>query len=400
MTTTPTAFVPHTQVARASRAQGPLAGLTFAAKDVFAVRGHRNTAGHPAWEHSHEPALHDAQVVSQLLEAGAGLVGVTILDELAYSLAGQNMHYGTPVNPRARQRLCGGSSCGSAAAVAACLCDFAIGTDTGGSIRVPASFCGLFGLRPSHGRLSLEGVVPLAPSFDTAGFMARDAETFARVASVLLGPAQNTRPALLLFAEDAFAACAPEVRTLLFSALTRAARALEVPLEPVTISPAGFTPMRTAFRRLQAREVWATHGAWVTAEAPAFSPAVAERFAMARTLFESGEGDAQDSAIRATLRENLDALLTPHVLLCMPAAPGIAPRVDETGRALDVFRTATLELTSLASLTGVPQLVVPAREYQDAPLGLSFISERGSDAWLAALAGLLADSLAPEASRP
>jgi amidase len=127
---------------------------------------------------------------------------------------------------------------------------------------------------------------------------------------------------------------------------------------------------------------------------------VAERFAKARTHFESGEGDAQDSAIRATLRENLDALLTPHVLLCMPAAPGIAPRVDETGRALDVFRTATLELTSLASLTGVPQLVVPAREYQDAPLGLSFISERGSDAWLAALAGLLADSLAPEASRP
>jgi amidase len=340
-------------------------------------------------------------MVSALLDAGAGLVGVTILDELAYSLAGQNPHYGTPVNPRAPQRLCGGSSCGSAAAVAACLCDFAIGTDTGGSIRVPASFCQLFGLRPSHGRMSTEGVVPLAPSFDTAGFLARDAKTFERVASVLLGPAQNTRPVRLLVAEDAFQRVEPELRALLQSALMRAAAAMELTVDAVTLTGEsfGFDRLRTAFRRLQAREVWATHGAWVTRESPAFSPRVAERFAMARALFESGEGDAEDSAVRAALREKLDAMLTPHVLLCLPAAPGIAPRVDESGPALEAFRAATLELTSPASLAGVPQLVVPARERDGAPLGLSFMAERGSDAWLCALCGLLSDALAPEASR-
>ena len=401
MTLSPVAFVPHTQVARASRAHGPLSGLSFAAKDVFAVRDHRSSAGHPAWEHTHEAALHDAPLVAELLDAGAGLLGVTILDELAYSLAGQNPHYGTPLNPRAPQRLCGGSSCGSAAAVAACLCDFALGTDTGGSVRVPASFCQLFGLRPSHGRLSLEGVVPLAPSFDTAGFLARDAKTFERVAGVLLGPAQNTRPVRVLVAEDAFLRCEPEVRTQLHSALHRASHALELSLEPVTLTSNefGFDTLRTAFRRLQAREVWATHGAWVTRETPDFSSPVAERFAMARALFDSGEGDAEDSAVRAALRHKLDAMLTPHVLLCLPAAPGIAPRVDESGPALEAFRAATLELTSPASLAGVPQLVVPARELSGAPLGLSFMAERGADAWLAALSGLLADALAPEASR-
>jgi amidase len=399
MTQTPLAFVPHTQVARASRAQGPLAGLSFAVKDVFAVRDHRSSAGHPAWERSHEPAHHDARAVSQLLEAGAGLVGVTILDELAYSLAGQNPHYGTPVNPRAPQRLCGGSSCGSAAVVAASFCDFALGTDTGGSVRVPASFCGLLGIRPSHGRLSVEGVVPLAPSFDTVGFLAREVETFERVASVLFGAAQPTRPVHLLVAEDAFARCEPELRTLLRTTLGRAARALELPPEPVQLAPRGFEPLRTAFRRLQAREVWATHGQWVTRESPEFSGPVGERFAMARKLFESGEGDAEDSALRKSLRDTLDAMLAPHVLLCLPAAPGIAPRLDESGPELEAFRAATLELTAPASLAGVPQLVVPAREYQGAPVGLSFLAERGSDAWLCAVAAQLTGALAADGTR-
>jgi amidase len=393
MTSTPVAFVPHTQVARARRGEGPLSGLSFAAKDLLDIRGHAASAGHPAWAATHGAAERDAPVLASLLAAGADLVGVTIMDELAYSLAGQNPHYGTPANPRAPQRLCGGSSCGSAAAVAACLCDFALGTDTGGSLRVPASFCGLFTLRPTHGRLSTEGVVPLAPSFDTLGFLARDAATFERVAAHLFGAAAELKPRRILVARDAFARTEPAARAVLEAALQQLLDKLGLGAERIDVARPGFEALRTAFRRLQGREVWATHGTWVTRVAPDFSPAVRERFAMARGLFESGEGQADDEALRAGLRDDLDRMLEPGVLLCLPAAPGIAPRLDDGGPQLEAARAATLELTSIASLAGVPQLVVPARVLSDAPLGLSFVAARGADAWLSGLAGNLHEAV-------
>jgi amidase len=396
MTKTPVAFVPHTQVARPRRGEGVLSGLTFAAKDLFDIRGHAASAGHPAWAASHAAAERDAPLVSALLRAGADLVGVTIMDELAYSLAGRNPHFGTPQNPRAPQRLCGGSSCGSAAAVAACLCDFALGTDTGGSLRVPASFCGLFTMRPSHGRVTNEGVVPLAPSFDTAGFLARDAATFGRVAGLMFG-AQGSPvlPRRVLVARDFFARAEPGVRALLENALAQALDRLGLGAERIDVARPGPEALRTAFRRLQGREVWATHGPWVTRVAPDFSPPVRERFAMARALHESGEGQALDEALRAGLRDDLDRLLEPEVVLCLPTVPGIAPRLDDSGPQLEAARAATLELTSLASLTGVPQLVLPAGEHQGAPVGLSFMSACGSDAWLGGLAGSLHDALVP-----
>lgn len=394
MTSTPVAFVPHTHVARARRSEGALSGLTFAAKDLFDVRGHVSSAGHPAWAASHGAAERDAPAVAALLAAGADLVGVTIMDELAYSLAGQNPHFGTPGNPRSPQRLCGGSSCGSAAAVAACLCDFALGTDTGGSLRVPASFCGLYTLRPTHGRVSSEGVVPLAPSFDTVGFLTRDANTFERVAGLFFGvPQAPAPPRRVLVARDAFGRVEPPVRALLEAALAHLLDKLGLAAEPIDVARPGFEALRTAFRRLQGREVWATHGAWVTRAKPDFSPPVRDRFAMARALHESGEGQGEDEALRESLRADLDGLLEPEVLLCLPAAPGIAPRIDDGGPQLEAARAATLELTALASLTGVPQLVVPAREHLGAPVGLSFVSARGSDAWLSAQAGSLHDAL-------
>jgi amidase len=277
--------------------------------------------------------------------------------------------------------------------VAACLCDFALGTDTGGSLRVPASFCGLFTLRPTHGRVSSEGVVPLAPSFDTVGFLARDAATFERVGALLFGPPAETKPRRVLVADDAFARAEPAARALLEAALQQLLDKLGLRAERIDVARPGLEALRTAFRRLQGREVWATHGAWVTRTAPDFSPAVRERFAMARALFESGEGKADDEALRATLRADLDRMLEPGVLLCMPPAPGVAPRLDESGPQLEAARAATLELTSIASLSGVPQLVVPARELSGAPLGLSFVAARGSDAWLAGLAGSLSEAV-------
>ncbi|MET0341884.1 MAG: amidase [Polyangiales bacterium] len=391
------AFVPKTRVARPRLCEGALSGLTFAVKDSFDIRGHRSSAGHPAWARTHEPARRDAPVVEQLRRAGADLVGVTILDELAYSLSGENPHFGTPQNPRAEGRLCGGSSCGSAAAVAAWLCDFAIGTDTAGSVRVPASYCGLFGLRPTHGAIDIEGVVPLAPSFDTVGLLARDPHTFGSVASVLLGHALGDHPRDLtrvIVAEDALALCDAGVAETLLDQLERALKLLGLPLERTQLAPEGFENLRLAQQRLSAREAWAAHGAWITAEQPDLSPPIAARFARARALAEDEESLGDDEAVRTSLQTRLREWLTPGTLLFLPPAPGIAPKLDASHADLEQHRTRTLELTSIASLSGAPQLVVPTHALAGAPLGLSFLSAPDTDTWLAQLALTLDGALA------
>jgi amidase len=383
------AFVQGVHATRARHAEGALSGLSFAAKDLFAVRGHRSSAGHPAFALHQAPAERDAAALSTLLDAGADLVGVTVLDELAFSLVGHNPFYGTPVNPRAPGRVCGGSSCGSAAAVAACLCDFALGTDTGGSVRVPASFCGLFGLRPSHGAISVEGLIALAPSFDTVGFFARDPHTFESVARVLLDAPEEAPVARVLIADDAFELCDAGVPELLSSLLERACSELGAEVEHVKLADEGFARLRQAYGRLQGREAYATHARFLRDVKPRFSPAIEKRFEVAKRFYESGEGKDEDEALRSQLRARLARLLTPRTLLFMPPTAGIAPRLDADEETLDKFRVTTLELTALSSLTGVPQLVVPARELEGAPLGLSFMSATGSDAWLCALSSTL-----------
>ena len=213
------------EVSLAGAPAGPLAGLTFAAKDLFDIAGHVTGAGNPDWLASHAPAPRTAPVVQRLVDAGASMAGKTHTDELSRGIFGENAHYGTPVNPKAPDRVPGGSSSGSAAAVAGGLVDFALGTDTGGSVRVPASFCGLYGIRPTHGRLPFDGVIPQAPSFDTIGWFAREPALLARIATVLLGiePAR-TLPHRLVVAEDAFAVAEPATREALKPAVDKLGR--------------------------------------------------------------------------------------------------------------------------------------------------------------------------------
>ena len=396
MASPPIAFVPETLVARARTREGELSGLTFAAKDLFAVRGHVSSAGHPAWARTHPAAEQHARAVEQLLGEGADLVGVTILDELAFGLSGVNVHYGTPENPRASGRLCGGSSCGSAAAVAAALCDFALGTDTAGSVRVPAAFCGLFGLRPTHGAISSQGVVPLAPSFDVVGFLARDAHTFDSVASVFFGSAPARNVERVLVADDAFALCDAGVPELLGDLVERAARGLGAKVEQTVVAPEGFAPLAALFGRLRAREIWRTHGEWVREVQPKFSVPVAARFAQVRAFSERDSADqlAEDQAAREQLSKRVRSWLEPGTLLFIPPAPGVAPPLDASEAELETFRARTLELACIAALAGAPQLVVPAREIAGAPVALSFIAAQSQDAWLGQLAAPIDRTLA------
>src|SRR5215210_9424030 len=206
-----------------SIASGPLDGLNFAVKDLIDIGSHKTGCGNPSWRDTHPVATANAVCVEQLLSAGTRCVGKTVCDELAFSLIGENYFYGTPLNPKAPDRVPGGSSSGSASAVACGLADFALGTDTGGSVRVPASNCGIWGLRPSHGFISVAGVNPFAPTFDTVGILAGSAEALAGVASVLLvcEDIQGEEPGTIHLLEEACSIADPDVRRALADPVPR-----------------------------------------------------------------------------------------------------------------------------------------------------------------------------------
>ena len=365
--------------------EGPLRGLTFAAKDIIDVAGRVTGCGNPDWAASHEPAAAHAPVVAALLEAGATLIGKTITDELAYSLNGQNFHYGTPANSNAPGRIPGGSSSGSAAATAAGLVDVALGTDTGGSVRIPASYCGLFGLRPSHGRVSLDGVMALAASFDSLGWFARDTGLLKAVGDVLLPDGPAEAPSSLLIAEHAFALMDEGPRAQLTPWIARLEARLGA-ARPVEIGEpgGGLALWMRRFRVIQAREIVAQHGAWIAECQPRFGPEVAARFDWADGVEESEAAEAR--RLRAEFTARMTELLADGALLCLPTAPDIAPRIGADDAALATHRDRVLSLTSPAGLAGLPQVKVPVAQHDGCPLGLSLMAGPGADRMLLAFA--------------
>jgi amidase len=380
------AFVAHGQVTFAGAAEGPLAGLTFAAKDLFDVAGTRSGWGNPDRLAEAPVALTTASALLPALAAGATLIGKTHTDELASGMFGENPHYGPPINPRALGRVPGGSSSGSAAAVAGGLCDFAFGTDTGGSVRVPAAFCGLFGIRTTHGRISTAGLMPMAPSFDTVGWFARDAALLRRIGAPYVGRAE-ARATRLLLAEDAFDVCTAAVRDTLRSAAAKLGHAT-----PTVLYAGGLAHWLDTFRPLQLGELWATHGTWASVPGRRLSPLVAERIALAGTVPADAIGAAW--AAREALAERLRERLGHDALLLIPTTHDVAPRVGAPIADQIAFRDRTLALTCVASLCRLPQVNLPAGTVDGVPVGLSLIGPPHGDAMVLAAAEAMAPALA------
>jgi amidase len=378
------AFCRHTHVEVRGAANGPLAGRTFAVKDIYDVAGQKTGFGSPDWLRTHDPAVRTAPAVQALLDAGANLVGKTLTDEMAWSLTGENAHYGTPVNVNASGRIPGGSSSGSVSAVAAGVVDFAIGSDTGGSIRLPASFCGVIGLRPTHGRIPMEGVCPLAPSFDTCGWFARDAALFERVGRILLRDEGTARkPRRVLLAQDAFALAGEAVANALKPAIARVEALIDVP-EAVTVADEPLGEWMGYFRLLQSAEAWAQHADWVTRVNPQFGPGVKERIAWASTVDPRAVAHAK--ARREDITRRMAALLEGDTVLVLPSAPGIAPLRESPSQILDDIRARALAILSIAGLARLPQVSLPLATLDGCPLGLSLIAARGNDTLLLSLA--------------
>lgn len=377
-------WVPYPDAPVAHAPGGPLAGLSLGVKDLFDVAGYPTGAGSPHVLAMSGIKQAHAPLVSRLLEAGARFAGKTVTDELAFSLNGKNAHFGSPVNAAAPDRVTGGSSSGSASAVSAGLVDVALGTDTGGSVRAPASYCGLFGIRPTHGRVSLEGCWPLADSFDTPGYFTRDGATFTKVGDMFLGEDSAPLPAAprLLLATDMFALAVPEAEAILRDAVGRLSLRMG-DAEPVTLAP-DIDPLYWAFRWLQGREAWQADGAMIARFDPPLGPGVAERFAFARNVTDAevAEGTATRKAFTAAVR----ALLGADGVILMPTVPDIAPLKSTSEADLDDFRNRALRLLCPSGLTGFPQVSIPLATRAGAPLGLSILGPPGSDRSLVHLA--------------
>jgi amidase len=377
---------------------GALDGLSFAVKDLIDIGGRKTACGNPTWRDTHPPAVAHAVCVEQLLDAGARCVGKTVTDELAFSLLGENHFYGTPLNPRAPDRVPGGSSSGSASAVARGLVDFALGTDTSGSVRVPANNCGIWGLRPSHGYISVAGVNPFAPTFDTVGILASSAEVMVAVASLLLAceDIPDEEPGTVHILEEAFSIVDPDVQHALedsvrrlgslFEGRLRDTSVREIHDEPEASEGTGLQAWYDTYGVLQWSEIESCLGAWVEEAKPAFGPEATRNFELVKNLDRRQVGLAVQR--REKFFRRLKAFLRPNDLLCMPTTPALAPikgTVEPRGRVSGSgdYYSRALSLTSVAGIGRLPQVSLPVAEAPGGvPVGLSLVAANGRDAFL------------------
>ncbi len=392
-------FVPYPAPAPTLTAisSGPLSGLRFAVKDLFDVAGYPTGCGNPHMLALSGVKTASAPSVVALAQAGATFVGKTYTDELAFSMNGKNAHFGTPRNGGAPGRIPGGSSSGSASAVSNGLADVALGTDTGGSVRAPASHCGLIGLRPTHARVSLKGCMDLAPSFDTCGWFARDIDSFARVGEVLLREdtclLPDGMPAMpqVLVAADVLALLEPRVQDVFMQTLERLSGLIGTPLPVKTATPS-FDALYWAFRHIQGYEAWQNHGETITRHGLQLGPGVAERFAWSSKI--TPQQMEEHSNVRQRFTEDFLRLLGNDRVIVLPSMPDIAPLLSDSEEVLENYRNQAVRMLCLAGLSGCPQISLPLMTLDGAPFGFSIIGPQGSDQALIRLSRKFIDELA------
>jgi amidase len=383
------AWVEHGKFVIEGAPNGRLKGLTFAVKDVFDVGGYRSGFGNPTWLETHQPATLTSPVVQSLLGAGATLCGKVKTAEMTYSLNGDNFHDGTPINTKAPSCVPGGSSSGSAAAVAAGSVDFALGTDTGGSVRVPASYCGVWGLRTTHGAIPVAGVIPIQPSFDTVGWLASDPDVFERVGEVLLPATQHRLDRVIHFdalwqlADDDLRPGLKQIEQRLAAHLNQSPTIIELLPTNQTLEH-----WRAPYHVASAHESWLTHGQWIEQHQPTLAPAIAARFKYAAGV--TAQQDIAAKAKLATIRTRIQDLIAHDGVVVLPSSASTAPALTADPDTVDDVRMRTMRITCVAGIGGLVQISIPMQTPQGKPYGVSLLGPAGSDLALLRLAKTLA----------
>ena len=355
---------------------GSLSGLRLGVKDLFHIAGIPTTAGNPDWLTSHsQPATVTAPSVATLLAAGAILIGKTLTDELAYSLEGVNKHYGTPTNPQAPNRIPGGSSSGSAVAVANGSIDLGLGTDTGGSIRVPASYNGIYGFRPSHGAVSCEHLIPLSPRFDTVGWLTSSLDNLKRVADLLLKPSSGCQLSHLVVSNFEDIEFWQSARQPLLKAWETKFESIEY----VNLKHKDLSRASKAFRILQGREIWREHGEWIEQQQPDFAPEIGDRFMECKSLTQDDQRQAEAVAEDFIHFWQSEILPSDDRVLLLPTTPGAAPLLNTPASELLQYRSRLMDLTAPAGLTRAPQISLPYLNIDRAPWGISLLARNNCD---------------------
>lgn len=381
-------FCDHGPKAWQTHSQGQLKNKRLVVKDVFAIKGELNSAGNPRWFKTAKPAQHTASAVAKLMHAGCNFISFTHTDELAYSLEGNNTHYGAAQNPKLAGHACGGSSMGSAAAVAANLADIGLGTDTGGSIRIPASYCGLFGIRPSHDVIAKDALIPLAPEFDTIGWLTQDAELLSEVGDTLL-PQQAIRPVnTLVICEPLFELVEPSLQAPLEQLLATAKPHFRDHRDFVLPTKTLLSELADTFRILQGRAIAKTHRDWLeqSEQTLQFAPAIAARFNMALALTAKEEQEVRQ--IQTQWQTIIAKNLNSNACLFLPSSPTTAPKLGADTSAL---RMQIMTLTAIAGLSRSAQVHLPLANLENGhPYGFSLMMSHGNDKSLLACVKYLA----------
>jgi amidase len=381
------AFIQCGQPYIAGYTNKPLSNFSFGIKDIFDVAGFPTAFGSPDWLNTHPVATQTAPVVLDLVQQGATLVGKTHTDELTYSILGINAHYGTPTNPNYPNRIPGGSSSGSAVSVAGKLVDFAIGSDTGGSVRTPASFCGIYGMRPTHGRISLKNARPLAKSFDTLGWFARDPEILFEVGKSLLKEERksSTQAIEVVAPKQAWEIVPDGLRRLALK------RVQEIFVRNNVVNKdlpsLNLKAWANTFSIIQASEIWQEHGAWASRHFENLGPGIKDRFLFASKIDPSTAAQAIET--RKQIQDLLNTILDNKFLL-IPTVSDIAPLLNSTKNQLEDFRQKSFQLLCIAGLGGLPQISLPAVSSSEGALGISLIGPKDSDMELLSFAKALA----------
>ena len=378
------AFVPGEMIIVPPKKEGQLSSLTFTVKELYDVKGFVTGAGNPRWKSTHPVAQTTAPAVEMLLNEGATLLGKTISDEMAFSLDGENVHYGTPLNSRCPDRIPGGSSSGSASAVAGGLVDFALGTDTAGSMRIPASYCGIYGFRPTHGAVSLEGIHPMAPSFDTAGWFARTPDVLARVGSVLLGiEIPEFKVDKFVIARDLPGMKEPGAASKYDTFIQRLS-GLPVEIAEAELGKPDFATWIEALRNIQWWELNQAHGAWISQNLDAFGAEIRGRLEKISSVTRNEM--EENRLVRKQLISQIESIISPGTIIIFPTAPGIAPLKGRSINKARASRINTMSHTCIATVAGLPQISMPLMEQDGCPVGISFLGARGQDGQLMAAA--------------